>query len=99
MQFEKLFSPIKIGTRISRNRIVFPCHSYEALPFPEYIAYEAARAKGGCGLNIIGPCVVHYSGETGGEHLHEKDTPETPISRWQAMAKYETTYIDLTQVT
>ena len=86
MQFENLFSPIKIGTRTARNRIIFPCHSYEALPFPEYIAYEVARAKGGCGLNIIGPCVVHYSGETGGEHLHEKDTPENLVPRWKAMA-------------
>jgi 2,4-dienoyl-CoA reductase-like NADH-dependent reductase (Old Yellow Enzyme family)/pyruvate/2-oxoglutarate dehydrogenase complex dihydrolipoamide dehydrogenase (E3) component len=86
MYFENLFSPIRIGTRTTRNRIIFPCHSYEALPFPEYIAYEAARAKGGCGLNIIGPCVVHNSGVTGGEHTHEIDTPEILLSRWKAMA-------------
>jgi 2,4-dienoyl-CoA reductase-like NADH-dependent reductase (Old Yellow Enzyme family)/thioredoxin reductase len=63
MQFENLFSPIKIGTRTARNRIVFPSHGIPvALPFcddwadgEKYIAYQAARAKGGCGLNIIGP--------------------------------------------
>jgi 2,4-dienoyl-CoA reductase-like NADH-dependent reductase (Old Yellow Enzyme family) len=87
MPFEKLFSPIKIGTKTARNRIVFPCHSYEALTWPEYVAYEVARARGGSGVNIIGPVVVHYSGETGGEHLHEKDTPETLLPRWKTMAE------------
>ena len=87
MPYDNLFSPIKIGTRTAKNRIAFPCHSYEALPFPEYIAYEEARARGGCGLNIIGPCVVHYSGETGGEHLHEKLTPEKITAQWKQMAE------------
>jgi 2,4-dienoyl-CoA reductase-like NADH-dependent reductase (Old Yellow Enzyme family)/thioredoxin reductase len=87
MSFKHLFTPIKIGTKTARNRIIFPCHSFEALSFPDYIAYEVARAKGGCGLVIIGPCVVHYSGATGGEHLHTADTPETLIPSWKAMSK------------
>ena len=60
-QFPNLFSPIKIGTKTARNRIVFPSHGVPALPFmgdntdgSAYIAYQAARARGGCGLNIIG---------------------------------------------
>jgi 2,4-dienoyl-CoA reductase-like NADH-dependent reductase (Old Yellow Enzyme family)/thioredoxin reductase len=61
MQFENLFSPIKIGSKTARNRIVFPSHGVPALPFMNdgadprgYIAYQAARARGGCGMNIIG---------------------------------------------
>src|SRR4030042_2564362 len=87
MQYEHLFSPIKIGTKTAKNRIGFPSHSHELLTFPEYIAYEAARAKGGCGLNIIGPIVVHWSGQTGGEHLHQIVTPESLIANWKLMAK------------
>src|SRR5512138_1170015 len=63
MQFEHLFSPIKIGTKMAKNRIIFPGHGIPvALPFcmdetdgDRYIAYQAARAKGGCALNVIGP--------------------------------------------
>jgi 2,4-dienoyl-CoA reductase-like NADH-dependent reductase (Old Yellow Enzyme family)/thioredoxin reductase len=60
MQYENLFSPIKIGNKTAKNRIVFPAHGI-ALPFMDdgtdgnaFIAYQAARAKGGCALNIIG---------------------------------------------
>jgi 2,4-dienoyl-CoA reductase-like NADH-dependent reductase (Old Yellow Enzyme family)/thioredoxin reductase len=67
MQYEHLFSPIKIGSRTAKNRIVLPSHGV-ALPFFEdsaegskYIAYQTARAKGGSGLNIIGSCAVHKS--------------------------------------
>jgi len=87
MQYENLFSPIKIGSKTAKSRIVFPCHSFEALPFPEYVAYQAARAKGGCGLNIIGPCVVHNSGVTLGEHLHPFETPESLLPNWKQMAE------------
>lgn len=60
-EFPNLFSPIKIGTKTAKNRIVFPSHGVPALPFmgddtdgAGYIAYQAARAKGGCAVNIIG---------------------------------------------
>ena len=59
--FEYLFSPIKIGTKTARNRIVFPAHGVPALPFmdddaegSDFIAYQVARAKGGCGMVVIG---------------------------------------------
>lgn len=86
MQYEHLFSPLKIGSKTAKNRIVFPCHSFETLPFPEYVAYQATRAKGGCGLNIFGPCVVHNSGVTLGEHLHTFETPESVLPNWKLMA-------------
>jgi 2,4-dienoyl-CoA reductase-like NADH-dependent reductase (Old Yellow Enzyme family)/thioredoxin reductase len=85
MQFENLFSPIKIGTRTARNRIVFPSHGV-GIPFPEYIGYQVARAKGGCGLNIFGPCPIHQSAVLGGERSHKIETPEALIPRWKSMA-------------
>ena len=82
MQFEHLFNPVKIGNKTARNRIIFPCHGVGA-PFPEYIAYQAARAKGGCALNIIGPCTIHPSGGLDG---HPIETPEMLIPKWKQMA-------------
>lgn len=59
--FPNLFSPIRIGAKTAKNRIVFPSHGVPALPFMgegtdghAYIEYQAARARGGCGMNIIG---------------------------------------------
>ncbi len=61
MQFENLFSPIKVGARTAKNRLGFPAHGVPALGFmndeshgTEYIAYQVARARGGSALNIIG---------------------------------------------
>lgn len=61
MGFENLFSPIKIGAKTAKNRIGFPAHGVPALGFMNdesdgagYIAYQVARARGGCALNIIG---------------------------------------------
>ena len=92
MQFEHLFAPIKIGTRTAKNRIVFPCHGV-AIPFFQegdptdgYIAYQEARARGGCGLNIIGPLVTHKSGMMGGAINHSPPAPEHLIPKLQKMA-------------
>ena len=61
VQFSYLFSPIQIGSKTARNRIVFPAHGVPSLPFmddsadgDDFIAYQVARARGGCGLTIIG---------------------------------------------
>jgi 2,4-dienoyl-CoA reductase-like NADH-dependent reductase (Old Yellow Enzyme family)/thioredoxin reductase len=94
MQFEHLFSPIKIGQKTARNRIVFPSHGIPvALPFCDdfsdgerYIAYEAARAKGGCGLNIIGPLGC-YEPPGGRERTpFSPPTPEILIPKLHKMA-------------
>jgi 2,4-dienoyl-CoA reductase-like NADH-dependent reductase (Old Yellow Enzyme family)/thioredoxin reductase len=59
--FPNLFSPIKIGGKTAKNRLGFPAHGVPALGFMNddsdgtgYIAYQVARARGGCALNIIG---------------------------------------------
>src|SRR4030042_2268154 len=86
MQFEHLFSPIKIGTKTARKRIIFPCHGL-GVPLLEYIGYQVALAKGGCGLNIIGPCTIHPSGGLGGPNPYYIDTPEMMIPKWKQMAE------------
>ena len=59
MAYEKLFSPLKIGSTELKNRYVMaPCNFL----FPDWtgiitetdIAYYVARAKGGAGLCIVG---------------------------------------------
>jgi 2,4-dienoyl-CoA reductase-like NADH-dependent reductase (Old Yellow Enzyme family)/NADPH-dependent 2,4-dienoyl-CoA reductase/sulfur reductase-like enzyme len=85
MPFENLFSPVKLGTRTARNRIFFPSHGV-GIPWDEYIGYQTARAKGGSGLNIIGPCPIHQSAVLGGEHSHKIETPEALIPKWKQMA-------------
>ncbi len=94
MQFEHLFSLIRIGTRTAKNRIIFPGHGIPvALPFcadetdgERYIAYQAARARGGCALNVIGPLGCYAP--SGGSELtnFSPPTPERLIPKCRKMA-------------
>ncbi len=63
MVLENLLSEGKIGTLTLKNRVVFPPMGTN---FPEdekvsesLINYHAARAKGGCGMNIVEIAAVH----------------------------------------
>ncbi|MEG1241453.1 MAG: NADH oxidase, partial [Oscillospiraceae bacterium] len=62
--FEKLFNPIKIRGMELRNRIIMPAMgtrmaSETGEVTPRLIAYHAARAAGGSGLNIVEVASVH----------------------------------------
>ena len=67
MKFNYLFSPIKLGPVEVKNRIVMSNHETgfgfftTNTPAEKYIEYVKARAEGGCGLIIIGVCVIHPS--------------------------------------
>ncbi|UCD83279.1 MAG: FAD-dependent oxidoreductase, partial [Deltaproteobacteria bacterium] len=67
MKFNYLFTPIKLGPVEIKNRIVMSNHETgfgffaRNLPPEKYIEYVKARAQGGCGLIIIGVCVIHPS--------------------------------------
>ena len=67
--YEKLLSPGKIGSLELKNRAVFPPmgtnYCNEGVVNDRIIHYHAARAKGGCGLNIVEICPVHYTSQTG----------------------------------
>jgi mycofactocin system FadH/OYE family oxidoreductase 2 len=61
--FPTLFSPIKIGGIEIPNRICFSAHSTNfathGLINDQHIAYYEERAKGGCGLIILGELSLH----------------------------------------
>jgi 2,4-dienoyl-CoA reductase-like NADH-dependent reductase (Old Yellow Enzyme family)/thioredoxin reductase len=52
-----LFTPVRLGPRIARNRIVSTPHGTNlaagGVPSPELIAYHAAKAAGGCGTVMM----------------------------------------------
>jgi len=80
MQFERLFTPIQLGPVTVKNRIVLPSHATR-FPFfaddtdgSQYIEYMRARAKGGCGMIVIGTVHGHKSHTRMG--LLEPPTPE-----------------------
>ncbi len=56
MSYRYLFSPLRIGPVVVRNRIVFSAHltnyAHDGLPTRQHEAYYAARAAGGAGLII-----------------------------------------------
>ena len=68
-QYERLFSPGRIGTLELKNRIVYPpmgtnvCVDGEATD--RFLAYHEARAKGGVGLDIVENANVDTVGGAG----------------------------------
>ncbi|MGH3630201.1 MAG: mycofactocin system FadH/OYE family oxidoreductase 2, partial [Sciscionella sp.] len=55
-RYPTLFSPLRVGSVVLRNRIVFSAHltnyAEDGLPTEQHAAYYAARAAGGAGLII-----------------------------------------------
>ena len=91
--FEYLFSPIKIGTKMARNRIVFPAHGVPALAFmgdeaegSDYIAYQVARARGGCALVVIANIGCYDEPYRLGPVLSIPPTPQKLVPKLQRLA-------------
>ena len=67
--FTHLLSPISIGPRLIRNRVLVTAHvpgvEEGGLVNDVYIAYQRARARGGAGLQISGASAVHRTGSVG----------------------------------
>lgn len=62
--FDHVFAPIKIRDMELKNRIILPAMGTRMADekgaiTDKLIAYHAARAKGGCGLNIVEVAAVH----------------------------------------
>jgi mycofactocin system FadH/OYE family oxidoreductase 2 len=72
--FDHVFSPIEIGSISIPNRICFSAHitnlGTQGLVNQGHIDYYAERAKGGCGLLIIGELSLHPS-DRPREHMIE----------------------------
>ena len=62
-QYRYLFSPLRLGPVVVRNRVVFCAHltnyAEDGLPTEQHAAYYAARAAGGTGLVITEEHSVH----------------------------------------
>ncbi len=89
MQFERLFTPITIRNKTIKNRIISPAHAglfnffRDELPPDQYIEYQRARAKGGCGLIVLSNCQIHKS--SSGSNLYPP-TPEILAPKLKRMA-------------
>lgn len=63
--FPHLFSPVKLGSRTLRNRIVFGAHTANmaenGVPTERHVAYYAERAIGGAGMIVVEPMPVHQA--------------------------------------
>ena len=78
-QFTYLFTPIRLRNVTVPNRIVSTAHATimaeDGAPGPKINAYQAEKAKGGCGLVICyGSASVHYTSpglDWGGEELFD----------------------------
>ncbi|MDD9984046.1 MAG: mycofactocin system FadH/OYE family oxidoreductase 2, partial [Gammaproteobacteria bacterium] len=68
-RFPHLLSPIQIGPRRLRCRVLVTAHEIRLgdgrIPGPRYAAYHRARARGGAGLQITGCTAVHRTGGLG----------------------------------
>ena len=66
MAFERLFSPIQLGSQTLRNRIVFSPHAtgfaVDRHISDQHRAYYEARARGGAGLIVTEQNTVHPAG-------------------------------------
>lgn len=65
MLYPRLSSPLRVGGRTLRNRVVFTAHltnyAQSGLPTDQHAAYYAARAAGGAGMIITEEQCVHPS--------------------------------------
>jgi len=73
----KLLSPIRIGSREMKNRVVSTAHS-AFLDFyrpgsdgERYMAYQERRAEGGCGMMIMTAMHVHPSSQIPNHFMYD----------------------------
>ncbi len=73
--FTHLLSPLRVGPRLTRNRVLVTGHvpklAENNRATPGLAAYHAARARGGAGLQITGAQAVHPTGRLGNQYALE----------------------------
>ena len=74
MRFETLLSPLNLGRARIRNRIAFCAHrtnlAGKGTISDALIAYYAERARGGCGLVIVGEFSIHPNDQPYEKMIH-----------------------------
>ncbi|MDR2357216.1 MAG: FAD-dependent oxidoreductase [Oscillospiraceae bacterium] len=102
-KYPHLFSPIRLGNTLFRNRIFGAPTGYQELtseefPTAEAVAYYARKARGGCASVAVGECIVDSKHGKGGQNHIPLDDPESAgaltalaegISRYGAVAVAE----------
>ncbi len=90
MAFDTLLSPLDIGRRTVRNRILSTAHvpslAVDGVPGEAYVAYHRARARGGAGMQTTGAQPVHVSSGRGGQAVANIDDRVIPGYRLLADA-------------
>ena len=88
--FPNLLSPLLVGPHEIRNRVLVTAHEIKmsagGLPTPRYNAYQAARARGGAGLQITGATSVHHTGRLASGGALE-NVSDAIIPGYQALAR------------
>jgi 2,4-dienoyl-CoA reductase-like NADH-dependent reductase (Old Yellow Enzyme family) len=78
--FPHLLSPITIGPKLIRNRVLVTAHvpglEQGGLVNEAYIAYQRAKAHGGAGLQISGSTAVHRTGSVGNGRSLDNTIPQ-----------------------
>ena len=78
--FPNLLSPIQIGPKLIRNRVLVTAHvpglESGGLVTDDYIAYQRGRARGGAGMQISGSAAVHRTGSVGHGRSLDNTKPE-----------------------
>ncbi|MDR2770576.1 MAG: FAD-dependent oxidoreductase, partial [Clostridiales Family XIII bacterium] len=96
MKYPRLFSPIRLGDTIFRNRIFGSPTGYQDLspeqyPPPEAVAYYARKALGGAASVAVGECVVDSKRGRGGPNHIQMDDKEAlgPLTKLaEGISKY-----------
>lgn len=77
MQYDKLFTPIQIGSLTLKNRFVMAPMSVhmteDGTVTPEEIAYTERRAAGGVAMIVVGSVCINPDGDFGGQLYIEKE--------------------------
>jgi 2,4-dienoyl-CoA reductase-like NADH-dependent reductase (Old Yellow Enzyme family)/thioredoxin reductase len=87
MAFDHLLSPVRIGPKTLRNRMLITGHVPSLAegggPGAREIAYQTARTRGGAGLQITGATPVHHSSitEEAPSHVNVDDRIVEPYRR------------------
>lgn len=76
--YDAVFSPLRIGNALLKNRIVRTAHG-TGLRGEELIAYHEARARGGVAMSILGVAGVHQTSVT----------PDIPVHSDAVLPFYE----------
>jgi len=105
VQFPNLFSPIKLGPKTVKNRIMSPGHltglAVDNKITDRLIAYHVARAKGGLGIIVTASTSVHPSYDLfrgSGMHIYNHDDSIIPQLQKLADAVHEYDTVILEQI-